>query len=128
MKILRATVALLVVTLVVGGGIYLLGQRKNAEFLFPGAHVSLPTKVTASSLCPVEGCTSSSCHGAAPPPALAVGQTMACPKEDCSSRTCHAQEEIDSHYVSSGSSNVRWWFIGLSALAIMTVYVALSSK
>ena len=119
MKILRATVALLLLALIVSGSIYLITAS------LAGDRVSLPEKITASSVCPVAGCAAATCHGADPAPELTAGQTMACPKVGCTDNTCHAADRLMSHYQSPKTSSLNLWIVGLSLFTIAMIVIAL---
>ena len=122
MKTLKATIAVLLVTLIAVVAIYAL-TRAGA-----GPTVSLPEKITAASVCPVAGCIDESCHGAAPAPELTAGQIMTCPKVACEAESCHAADRLMSHYQAPKNSSLNLWILGLSVFTIAMVSIALYVK
>jgi hypothetical protein len=119
LKTLRATLAVLLLTIVISAGIYLVTKYAG------GNSVSLPQMITASSLCPVAGCSAKSCHGAQAVPQLDPGQTMKCPKVGCEAAACHAQDRLISRYNTPKGASLDLWILGLTVFSIAMILVAL---
>lgn len=122
MKTLKAALAVIAITVVLSVAVY------AAVAAIGSPSVTLPERVTADSLCPVAGCASSSCHGAAPAPELAPGETMTCPKVGCEAETCHAADRLVSHYNEPKTSSLNLWILGLSIFTIAMIAISLYIK
>jgi hypothetical protein len=91
------------------------------------AQVALPQAITASTPCPVAGCTQpdGACHAAAAPPEADGSFSMTCPKNTgCSDTVCHAQDRLVSHYNRPSDMSLNLWILAPVALAVGMVLLA----
>jgi len=121
-KTLKAAFAVIAITVVLSVAVY------AAVAAVGSPAVTLPERVTTDSQCPVAGCTSASCHGAAPAPELAPGETMTCPKVGCEAESCHAADRLVSHYNEPKTSSLNLWILGLSVFTIAMIAISLYVK
>jgi len=89
----------------------------------PG-EVGLPQAITASSPCPVAGCTADECHAAAKAPQPDGTFDMLCPrKEGCASTQCHAWDALTSRYNTPNDWSMNLWILAPVLFVIALVLI-----
>ncbi|WP_241157103.1 hypothetical protein [Adlercreutzia sp. ZJ304] len=79
--------------------------------------------ITETSLCPVVGCASGTCHGFADVPQPDGVHEMVCPEAACASLECHAWDTLFTRYHQASDASLNIWILMPVVLVVVLVAI-----
>jgi hypothetical protein len=117
---LKKSLIILVVFLVLGLATFGAGALAVPD------SVALPEVITATTPCPVAGCTQpdGACHAADAVPVPDDNFEMVCPKvKGCADTTCHAWDRLTTHYNRPSDSSLNLWILAPVVFTVALVFI-----